>query len=220
MEEIKMPKKGMDSKRIKRNFTVVDLRAATIGDEGDGKTVEGHAIVYSSPTNIGGWFNEVIAEGALDGADLTDVPFFVNHDTDDIPLARSRNNNKNSSLQLKVDDQGLFFQAQLDTENNDKARSLYSAVQRRDIDGMSFGFRVQDEEWTNLDSDRPTRNILKISKVYEISAVNSPAYLETDINARDRAALDSAKNALDSARSSLESDKDELALAKAKLKLK
>lgn len=202
-----------------RRIVVTDLRAATIGEDGDGKTVEGHAVVYGQTVPIGYWFNEVIERGALDGADLTDVLFFVNHDTDKIPLARSRRNNGNSTMQLSIDDQGLYFKATLDTDNNDGARSLYSAVNREDITGMSFMFQVQEDQWENLDTDMPTRHVLKIKKIYEISAVNSPAYSETDINARDRDALDSAKNALDSARSSLDSGKNELALAKAKLNL-
>jgi HK97 family phage prohead protease len=205
---------------VTRRFNVSDLRAAAVGDGSDGRTVEGHAVVYGQTVSIGGWFNEVIERGALDTSDLTDVLFFVNHDTDKIPLARSRRNNGNSTMQLSFDDQGLYFKAQLDTDNNAEAKSLYSAVNRADITGMSFMFRVQDEEWQDLDTDMPTRRVLKISKVYEISAVNSPAYSETDINARDLEALDSAKNALDNARSLLDSNKSELDLLKEKLKLR
>ena len=43
-------------------------------------TISGTPIVYSSPTDIGGWFREIIEPGALDGADLKDVPLLVNHD--------------------------------------------------------------------------------------------------------------------------------------------
>jgi phage head maturation protease len=66
---------------------------------------------------------------------------------------------------------------------------------------MSFCFRVAEDKWDGLDTDMPTRSILKIAKVYEVSAVNSPAYDLTDINARDKAALDNAKSSLDNARS-------------------
>lgn len=217
-----MENKPNKNEMAKRYYPITDLRAAidpNVKDEG--RTVEGHAAVYSQMTPIGCWFNEIIEPGAFDGADLTDVLFFVNHETDKIPMARSRLNNKNSTMQLSVDDKGLYFKATLDTDNNAEAKSLYSSVNRSDIDGMSFMFRVQDEEWQNLDADMPTRHIIKISKVFEISAVNSPAYPGADINAnaRDLAALDSAKNALDSARSSLDSGKNELALLKEKLKL-
>jgi HK97 family phage prohead protease len=210
----------------RRYYPITDLRAALDpAAKDDGQTVEGHAAVYGQMTPIGCWFNEIIEPGAFDGTDLTDVLFFVNHETDKIPLARSRLNNRNSTMQLTVDSKGLYFNAVLDTENNAESKSLYSSVNRGDITGMSFCFYVQEEEWDKLDTDMPTRHVTKIGRVSEISAVNSPAYPGADINAsaRDQEALDSAKIALDSARSSLDSDKNDaalLALQKEKLKLR
>lgn len=129
------------------------------------------------------------------------MPFIVNHDSRKIPLARSRNNNGNSTLTLTIDNVGLAFTASVDTENNPEARQLYSAIQRGDIDGMSYCFRIQEDRWTDLDQDMPTRHILKISKVFEISAVTFPAYEDTDINARsEQMVLESAREALESAR--------------------
>ena len=103
----------------------------------------------------------------------------------------------------------------MDVENNADARSLYSAIERGDISGMSFMFGVDDEEWENLDSDYPTRHIKSISTVVEVSAVTFPAYEATTISARDKEALESAKSALDNAKRSLESE----ALKLEKLKL-
>ena len=57
-----------------------------------GSLISGRPIVYDSVTDLG-FFDEVIDFGALDEADLTDVRFLVNHNTDMIPLARSRRNN-------------------------------------------------------------------------------------------------------------------------------
>lgn len=65
--------------------------------------VTGRPIVYNSKTDLG-YFDEVIERGALNGADLKDVRFLVNHDISKIPLARSRNNNANSTMQLMPDD--------------------------------------------------------------------------------------------------------------------
>ena len=109
----------------------------------------------------------------------------------------------------------------LDTENNNEARALYSAVQRGDISGMSFMFSVDDEEWENLESDHPTRHIRKIGSVVEVSAVTFPAYESTEINARSKEALDNARSAVDTARqqSAKSVDTDELELLKEKLKL-
>ncbi|WP_298535786.1 HK97 family phage prohead protease [uncultured Methanobrevibacter sp.] len=175
--------------------------------------ITGRPIVYESKTDLG-YFDEVIARGALDHADLRDVRFLVNHDTSKIPLARSRNNNENSTMKFSVDDQGLLLDwVKLDIENNSEARNLYSAVKRGDITGMSFMFSVGDEEWSNLESDHPTRTIKEISNVIEVSAVTFPAYDDTSISVRNKQALDSARSALDSVERSLDS---ELELAKAK----
>lgn len=170
--------------------------------ENDGeKFIEGHAAVFDVKTNIGGWFDEVIDKGAFDGTDFRDVALFVNHGFEQIPLARSRRNNGNSTMTLSVDDVGLKIRAKLDVENNPDAKTLYSSVERGDISGMSFCFRVDSEEWLDLDSDMPTRRIKKIAQVYEVSACTYPAYETTDIQARAAAtALENAKKALDNAR--------------------
>lgn len=192
---------------------------ADMRDENTG-VITGRPIVYDSKTDLG-WFDEVIERGALIGTNLRDVRFLVNHNTDMIPLARSRNNNANSTMQMTVDDQGMAIRVDLDVQNNSEARNLYSAIERGDITGMSFMFRVDDEEWQDLESEHPTRIIRKISDVAEVSAVTWPAYESTSISVRNKEALDSAKLALDSARKSqkeaLDSEaRSELELVKAK----
>lgn len=182
---------------IKRSYVVADFRALEEG----GAKIEGHAAVFGQTANIGGYFYEVIDRGAFDGCDFDDVMFFVNHDTRKIPLARSRRNNGNSTMQLHVDDIGLKVRANLDVENNQEAKALYGSIGRGDLDGMSFAFRIKEQRWENLDSDMPTRVITKFAKVFEVSAVNIPAYSNTDIYARDQSALENAKITLDNVRS-------------------
>jgi len=197
--------KIMNEMSVVRSFNVSDFKTT----ENERFNIEGHAAVFNQTTTIGDWFYEVIERGAFDGCDFDDVLFFVNHNQNKIPLARSRRNNGNSTMILKVDDIGLFIQADLDTENNTEASTLHSSISRGDIDGMSFAFRIKEQTWENLDTDMPTRRIKKIAKVYEVSAVNQPAYSSTNINARDKEALENAKNALENARSSeLENSKD------------
>lgn len=189
-----MKKKEMKEQRA----FLFEIRAEHNDDYGD--YITGKPVVYESETDIGGMFKEVIHKGALDHADLRDVAFLVNHDLNRIPLARSRRNNKNSTMQLKIEKDGLSIRVNLDTENNSEARALYSAVQRGDITGMSFMFLVSDEEWEDLDGEYPTRHINGISCVYEVSAVTFPAYEDTEITARDKRALENAKSALVNAR--------------------
>ena len=169
-------------------------------NEEHGHFLTGRPIVYNSRTNLG-WYDEIIEAGALDATDLRDVRFLVNHNTDMIPLARSRNNTDHSTMQMVVDDNGMGIRVDLDTENNADAKNLYSAVSRGDIDGMSFMFTVDADAWDDIEGDHPTRTIRAIGKVFEVSAVTFPAYEATSIQARGLSdALDRAKESLESAR--------------------
>ena len=207
-------------KELERRSYNFEIRAE---EDDKGKIITGRPIVYDSRTDLG-WFDEVIERGALDGADLTDVRFLVNHDKSRIPLARSRRNNGNSTMKMSVDMYGLNLDyVLLDTENNSEARALYSAVERGDITGMSFMFSIDDEEWEDLQSDHPTRHIRKIGTVVEVSAVTFPAYESTEIYARSKEALDNARSALENARQlnaeSVDTDKSQLELEKLKTKI-
>ena len=203
---------GKNNKELERRSYSFEVRAE---ETEQGSIITGRPIVYNSRTDLG-WYDEIIEPGALNNTDLTDVRFLVNHDTSKIPLARSRNNNGNSTMQLSVDNDGMSIRVTLDTENNSEARALYSAVKRGDISGMSFMFAIRDEEWDDLDSDHPIRHIKDISTVVEVSAVTFPAYESTEINARSKAALDNARSTLDSVTrqsvSSLDSEKEKLKL--------
>ena len=208
----------MNKKELERRAYSFEIRA----DEENGTGVlRGRPIVYNQLTDLG-WFDEIIDAGALDGADLKDVRFLVNHNTDMIPLARSRRNNDNSTMHMTADTEGLSLDwVKLDIENNAEARALFSAVQRSDVTGMSFMFSIDGEAWDNLDSDHPTRHITKIGTVIEVSAVTFPAYEQTEISTRSKEALDNARSALEKARQqsvrSVDTDIDEqLALLKAK----
>lgn len=175
-----------------------DVRAAE--DEAHGHFLNGRPIVFGQRTDLG-WYDEIIEPGALDETDLKDVRFLVNHNTDMIPLARSRNNTENSTMQMTVGDEGMDIRVDLDTENNADSKSLYSAVSRGDISGMSFMFTVDKDAWDDIDTDHPTRHIRSIRRVFEVSAVTFPAYSATSINARGLSdALESARNSLESVR--------------------
>ena len=190
--------------KITRSF---DFEVRAENNEQYGDYITGRAIVFDSPTDIG-LFDEIIEKGALTDTDLRDVRFLVNHNTDLIPLARSRNNNENSTMQMSVDDEGMIIRANLDTENNAEARALYSATKRGDISGMSFMMTVDGEEWDDLEDEHPTRRIKRIGKVYEVSAVTFPAYEATTLEARgNEEALESAKSALESAKAKAKRDK-------------
>lgn len=205
MEDIKL--------KDKQEFRAFQFELRAEENEQHGHMIEGVPIVFGARTDLG-WWDEIIDAHALDNADMKDVRFLVNHNTDMIPLARSRNNNENSTMQMQVLESGLHIRVDLDTEHNTEAESLYSAVNRGDVSGMSFMFSVKSDKWDNLDDEHPTRTILEIEKVYEVSAVTWPAYDQTSINARCSGALDSAKGELES----LKRAKEEKVLAERKVK--
>lgn len=196
------------NKKLIRSFNF-EVRAEQM--EGHGNIITGRAIVFDSPTDIGD-FTEVIDKNALAETDLRDVRFLVNHNVDMIPLARSRNNNVNSTMQLMVGEEGLDIRADLDTENNADARALYSATERGDISGMSFMMLVDGEQWDWTNEEHPVRRITSISKVLEVSAVTWPAYESSSLEARGNAeALESAKATLESAKAEAKAEEEKQA---------
>jgi HK97 family phage prohead protease len=183
---------------MSREIRAFNFEVRADQSEEHGHFLTGRPIVYDERTNLG-WYDEIIERDALNEADLKDVRLVVNHNTDMIPLARSRNNTENSTMQLIADADGLVMRADLDIENNVEAKSLYSAVERGDITGMSFMFVVDKDSWDDVDSEHPTRHIRSIKQILEVSAVTFPAYSQTSIQTRGFSdALDSAKESLDS----------------------
>lgn len=142
-------------------------------------TLWGQPIVYDTPTTINdpaGTYIEIIKRGALDGADITDVRLFYNHDVNKVPLARTP-----KTMQLTLTPAGLEMLATL--PNTADAKSVYAAVERGDLTGMSFAFKVP-AGGDSYDPKTNTRTITKIEKVYECSIVPFPAYPTTSVEAR------------------------------------
>lgn len=202
---------------------VYSVSLETRDDSEETGIVKGRPIVYSSRTDIG-WFDEIIEPGALDSTDLSDVRLCLNHDTSYV-YARSRRNNPNSTMKLNPNEFGLDIEAALAINESSRAKDLFTAIKREDIDKMSFMFSVDEEDWEDLESDHPVRHIKKIGSVVEVSAVTFPAYDTTSINARSKEALENARSAVETARqqrsNSLESEKSNYVdLEKEKFKFK
>lgn len=141
----------------------------------------GMAIVFNQKAHIvdkNGSYYEVIRSGALDEADLSDCHLFYNHDLSTVPLARTP-----KTMTLTKSPAGLKVTAQL--PKTAEADSVYTAVKRGDLSGMSFAFTVPKGGDT-YDSKTNTRTINKINKVYELSVVPFPAYPQTSVEARGR----------------------------------
>ena len=165
------------NKKIKE----VRLRELRATDEGEKMSVEGYAIVFDEPTDLG--YIEIIERGALDNCDMSDVCMKYNHEDSKLIMARTRN----KSLRLTVDDHGLKINADLiDTQSN---RDIYKSIQAGLLDKMSFAFIVSDANWDTVDG-QDIRRITGIGKLFDVSVVDVPAYDQTEIYARSKEAVE------------------------------
>jgi len=163
-----------------KEIRIAEIRATEpTADGANALILTGRPILYDTPTKINdgsGSYTEIISRGALDGADLSDVRLLYNHDLSKVPLARTP-----KTMALAVDAQGLTLRAEL--PDTAAAKEVYAAVQRGDLSGMSFAFKVP-EGGDSYDPATNTRTIRQIEKVYECSVVPYPAYPTTSIEAR------------------------------------
>ena len=142
-------------------------------DAEDGKLeIKGYAAVYDSPETYD--YTELIAKGAFDDADMSDVVLRYNHNDSFMVLARTRN----KSLKLNVDDNGLFMDATLQNDITEH-KNIFNAIKSGLIDKQSFAFSVAEDEY---DYDTDTRVITKIGKVFDVSVVDQPFYNATDVS--------------------------------------
>ena len=157
----------------------INIRAEQ--DSDNNMLITGVPVVFNQATEINdpmGSYNEVIQRNALDGVDLTDTRLLYNHDLSTVPLAKAP-----KTMQLELRDDGLHMNAMLpDTE---QGRSIYTAVKRGDLDGMSFSFTC-DKDGSHYNVEKRTRTISKIRKLYECSIVPFPAYQSTSVEARNQ----------------------------------
>ena len=167
----------MKNNREYRNFNEIQVRA-----EDDSMVVEGYATVFDTPYTLyddGDYIvREQIARSAFDYTDMSDVILQYDH------KGRVFARNKNGTLQVRADENGLKVTAEL--SGTDIGRQLYQEIDGGYTDKMSFGFIV-DSDKRELISESPTivlRTITGISKLYDVSAVSIPANDATEISAR------------------------------------
>ena len=141
-------------------------------DTDDKMEIKGYAVVFNSPETYG--YTEVIDPRALDNADMSDVVLRYNHNDTFMVLARTRN----KSLNLNVDEKGLFMDATLQNDITEH-RNIYNAIKSGLIDKQSFAFTIDEDEY---DYDTDTRTITKIGKLYDVSVVDQPFYNATDVS--------------------------------------
>lgn len=156
---------------IKRSFSNFQITEENI--------IKGIPIVFEKPTDICGLFEETISRDAIDLSLFNNVDLFYNHNLNTKPIARA----KNGKLTFEIKEDGVHMTAYVNRERSD-VNDLYLAIKDGDIEGMSFMFRVSDEEWSDLETNYPKRRITKIESIREVSIVNEPAYKETSVSTR------------------------------------
>jgi HK97 family phage prohead protease len=170
----------------RRAYEVKELRIDRA--EGRGVKLGGYAAVFNSESLDLGGFTERISRGAFENALKGDVRALVNHDRNLI-LGRT----KAGTLRLAEDERGLAFE--VDLPDTTAGRDLAVSVERGDITGMSFAFRVADggDQWAKVGPGRWLRTLLNIESLPDISPVTYPAYPATELGFR---AADASREAL------------------------
>ena len=142
--------------------------------------IKGTPIVFNTPTVLfesdGVEYKEIIDKNALTGCDMSDFILNRNHGQNDGTVyART----KNKSLKFNITDRGLEIEALLD-EEDERHKNLYRDIEKGRVDKMSFSFVVEESAYNK---ETHTRTVMKIKKLYDVSAVDFPAYNDTSITA-------------------------------------
>jgi HK97 family phage prohead protease len=123
-----------------------------------------------------GFFREVIRPGAFDNSLGNDIRALWNHDTAYV-LGRTAA----GTLNIRSDAKGLYFE--VNPPETTWAGDLCKSIQRGDINQMSFGFTVNDDNWEELEDGTEMRELLDVDLI-EVSVVTFPAYQATSAGVR------------------------------------
>lgn len=206
---------------IKRNYPA-EFRA-----EGESGLIVGVPIVYDTPTDIGGYFQETICKGAISKDVIKDVRFFWNHNIEEKAIARTIIPlDKLGGMVLVPTDKGVEMKMNPNRKRSD-VNDLCLAIEDGVINAMSFMFGVAEEYFEDENTDYPKRFITRIDPLIEVSAVNFPAYASTSINVargdllteNDKALIGKLKERRQAAAENAAKEKRDLELLKIKAKL-
>ena len=170
-----------------RNMPVMAVQRAEEDGAAEGAKgfrVRGYASTFEEPYQLmedwdGNAIYEVVDPHAFDSADMSDV--IMQFDHSGMVFARTRN----GSLTIGTDDHGLWIEADLSLTTD--SRKLYESIETGLVDRMSFCFTIEEESYNK---ENRTWRVMKIGKVYDVSAVSIPANPGTDISAARKRILD------------------------------
>lgn len=174
----------MENKKIEKRTITHSVEVRADND----RMVEGYALLYDSRSQDLGGFVEVIDKTALEGViERSDVFALLNHNDSRGILARSKQGT--GSLILDGDSIGLRYM--FEAPRTALGDELLEYLKRGDITGSSFAFSIAEDEWTDMDDGRYLRTIKRFERIYDVSPVWNPAYLDTSVAMRS---MDELKN--------------------------
>ena len=160
----------------------VEIRCELRSENG-GRHISGKAISFDTQSNDIG-FIEILHRGCISQEliDSSNIVFLYNHDYNQV-IARA--NKGKGTLNIDLRDDGVYFD--LEVPNTTMGNDLLENIRLGNITQCSFGFSYANEEGAYKDEkidDVWYRNVYKIGKLYDLSAVTYPAYDDTYVNAR------------------------------------
>lgn len=160
----------------------VEIRCELRSENG-GRHISGKAISFDTESNDIG-FIEILHRGCISQEliDSSNIVFLYNHDYNQV-IARA--NKGKGTLNIDLRDDGVYFD--LEVPNTTMGNDLLENIRLGNITQCSFGFSYANEEGAYKDEkidDVWYRNVYKIGKLYDLSAVTYPAYDDTYVNAR------------------------------------
>jgi hypothetical protein len=163
----------------------IEIRAAKDEEGNDVFGLEGYAALWDVEYDVLGGppigWTEVVRRQAVTSvmASDPDIRFLIDHAG--VPLART----KSGTLKAGADDVGFHSDVdELDMANPD-AQRVRSAVERGDIDQMSWAFRVSADGQT-WNEDYTYREIVGVSRIYDHSLVTFPANAATAMGRKQK----------------------------------
>ncbi|NHE57962.1 HK97 family phage prohead protease [Cyclobacterium plantarum] len=159
-----------------RTFSNIEFRTL---EENESKYIQGYALKFDTLSkDLGGFYETINRQAINDTTDLSDVVALFNHN----PLyVLARKSNDVDTLELKVDDTGLYYKFEIDEEIS-YHKDLFRNIQKGNISKSSFAFKVNDngESWEKRD-DKYIRTITSFKGIYDVSPVTNPAYEDTSV---------------------------------------
>lgn len=146
---------------------------------GDSRKIEGRSIVFNSLSqDFGGWKEEISPDAISDEIiNASDILFLLNHSDSRGILGRKRKGSGSLSTEIRED--GVYFS--FDAPKTSLGDELLEYLRRGDITQCSFAFTVDDDDWKEQEDGTYIRTIKKFHRIYDMSAVYTPAYTDTEV---------------------------------------